>query len=325
MKLAHLRPLLSRPALFSLGALLLLCADALAFPHVVQKGETLASLSERYYGRVQMERVLSTANSLDRGGLKGVTPGMIIDIPAVTYRQVLSGETWKSLALELLGSESRYIALAQVNGEKPWTQPELGQIIKVPYNLAWLLTGEESLATLAYRFLGSTKHAYRLVEYNDLKDGKIERGKLLLLPLSDLTLTADGRSAAKRASAELLSQSHGDYFESQRKGQEEAKLVFADVRGGRYVSAVARGEALLSAGKLSDPKKADLSYLMLEAYVALDAKGLARAACETFRGLAPEAVLDPLLTSPKILRACPAPRKEEPEEAPAAEVSTEDE
>ncbi len=314
----------SRRVFASSVALLFVASNALCFPHVIQKGETLASLADRFYGRVQMERILVTANSLDQGGLKGVSPGMIIDIPAITYRQVLVGETWKSLATELLGEEYRYVLLAEVNGQKPWIEPELGQIIKVPYNLAWLATGEESLSTLAYRFLGSTKHAFRLVQYNDLDDGKLVRGKILLLPLSDLTLTPDGRAAAERAAAQVLEQSHGDYFESQRESREEAKLVFSDVRAGRYVSAVARGQALLAAGKLSDPSRADLSLLLLEAYVALDATGLARTACESFRTLAPETELDPLTTSPKILRVCPPRAKEEPTRSPPADEPTDE-
>ena len=150
-----------------------------------------------------MERVLSTANSLDGAKTAGLTPGMILEVPAVTYRQVHPGETWKSLAEELLGDEKRYIVLAQVNGHKPWLEPELGQLIVVPYNLSWVATGEESLATLAYRFLGSTKHAFRLVQYNDLGDRKLERGEVLLLPLHELPLSTEGQAAAEEAATQI--------------------------------------------------------------------------------------------------------------------------
>lgn len=305
----------------SLSALLILSTTpVLAFPHVVQPGETLASLAERFYGRIQMERILATANLLDGTRAHELAPGMLLEIPAITYRQVHQGETWKSLATELLGDEKRYILLAQVNGHQPWIEPELGQLIIVPYNLAWIATGEESLATLAYRFLGSTKYAYRIVQYNDLGDRDLERGEVLLLPLSELALTDEGRAAAENAAAQITEQSHGNLFRQQQESTAHAKHLGDDIRGGRYVAAVARGTRLLETGKLTQGGRAQVHRHLLEAYVALDARGLARTSCEAFRSLTPQTKLDPLTTSPKILRVCP----DEPEPVKTPEEPTQD-
>lgn len=306
----------------SFAALILLSAvPALGFPHVVKPGETLASLAERFYGRIQMERVLSTANSLDKTTAHGLTPGMILEIPAVTYHKVHEGQTWKSLARELLGDEKRYILLAQVNDNKPWIEPELGQLIVVPYNLAWIATGEESLPTLAYRFLGSTKHAYQIVQYNNLGEGELKRGQVLLLPLSELPLTEEGKATAELAAHQITKQSHGDLFREQQESKEEARQLGEDIRSGRYVSAVARGNQLLEGGKLSQEGRAQVHRYLLEAYVALDARGLARTACEAWRSLTPQSKLDPLTTSPKILRVCP----DEPKVVAPAKGSQKDE
>jgi hypothetical protein len=292
---------------------------------VVQPGETLASLSERFYGRIQMERIVSTANNLENSNVRGLTPGMLLDIPAVTYRQVHQHETWKSLARELLGDERRHILLAQINGHKPWIEPELGQLIVVPYNLSWVATGEESLATLAYRFLGSTKHAYRIVQYNDLDEDGPERGDVVLLPLHELNLTTEGQAAAELAAAQLTTQAHGDHFRKQQDSKTEEKHLSEDIRGGRYVSAVARGTKLLASGKLTQSGRAQVHFHLLEAYVALDARGLARTSCEAWRSLLPDQVLDPLTTSPKILRVCPAaPAPPIEQQEDEAEPSTDD-
>lgn len=308
-------------AIASVISLTLLCTSpAGAFPHVVQPGETLASLAERFYGRIQMERILSTANSLDGTRARGLTPGMVLEIPAVTYRKVHRDQTWKSLAKELLGDEERYILLAQVNDHKPWIEPELGQLIVVPYNLTWIATGEESLPTLAYRFLGSTKHAYRIVQYNDLGDRGLERGEVLLLPLSELPLTEEGKAAAEAAATQITEQSHGDLFREQQESKEEAQKLGEDIRGGRYVPAVARGTRLLEGGKLTQEGRAQVHRHLLEAYVALDARGLARTACEAWRSLTPQNKLDPLTTSPKILRVCP----DEPQAVPKQERQAKD-
>lgn len=296
-----------RKLAFSLAAVTSFSVGSVsAFPHIAQPGETLASLATRFYGRIQLERVLATANSLPGTNSPELAPGRVLEIPAVTYRQVSEGETWKSLAQELLGGEHRYILLAQINGHQPWIQPELGQLIAVPYNLNWVATGEESLATLAYRFLGSTKYAYRLVQYNDLGEDGPVRGQLLLLPLHELPLTEEGRAAAERAAAQINEQSQGQHYERQRVSEKETHALSEDVRGGRYISAVARGTELLAAGRLSQPGRAQVHLLLLEAYVALDARGLARTSCDAWRALTTTPQLDPLTTSPKILRLCPA-------------------
>lgn len=297
-------PLLGYLAL--LGACLSsLSSPAAAFPHVVQPGETLASLAKHYYGRIQYERILATANDLDGPRTRGLTPGMILDIPAVTYKQVAEGDTWKALAARLLGDEERYILLAMQNGHKPWIQPELGQLIAVPYNLAWVASGDESLATLAYRYLGSTKHAYQLVQYNGLGEDGPKRGQVMLIPLSDLPLTDAGRLAAEEAAASLSEQGQGALYERQKLSAKETQMLSEEIHGGRYISAVIRGTELLSMGRLTEPGRALVHRLLLEAYVALDARGPARTACEAWRALAPEAELDLLTTSPKILRLCP--------------------
>lgn len=289
-------------------AAIFMSASAGAFPHVVQPNETLASLAKRYYGRIQYERILSTANGLTGARVRGLTPGMLLEIPAVTYKQVGEGETWKSLAARLLGDEGRYIFLAQSNGHKPWIQPELGQLIAIPYHLTWVATGDESLATLAYRYLGSTKEAYQLVHYNGLSQNGPKRGDVLVIPLTNLPLTDEGRAAAEEAAASLSEQSQGAHFERQKLSARETQMLSEDVRGGRYISAVIRGTELLALGRLTQPGRALVQRLLLEAYVALDAQGPARTACEAWRGLDPEATLDSMMTSPKILRLCPNER-----------------
>lgn len=312
---ARARLRLIRRALCLLGIALCLLVGAQsvetarAFPYVVQEGDTLAKIAQAAYGKIQNERLISTANALDQQNLRGLTPGQILQVPALRYVRVSAKDSWKSLARQHLGHEARDLVLAQVNGHKPWIQPESGQLIAIPYNLPWLASGEESLATLAYRFLGSTKYSYRLMTYNQLEDGKIPRGTTLLLPIADLQLTEKGRAWAEEASRSLHSQTWGPLHAQAQRGQDDTALVASDVRAGRYLAALSRGNQLLGLGALSKPKEARLQRLLLEAYTALGAEGSARAACSAFRELEPSATLDPLTTSPKILGLCPNPEQ----------------
>ena len=116
------------PALvLAAGALLGVAGDAAAFPHVVKKGETLASIARRIYGRVQMEQILVAANGLDAGGGIPIVAGMRLEVPAVSHHRVVAGETWAMLADQLLGDERRADVLAIANGSMPWLPPSDGQ------------------------------------------------------------------------------------------------------------------------------------------------------------------------------------------------------
>jgi hypothetical protein len=85
--------------------------------------------------------------------------------------------------------------------------------------------------------------------------------------------------------------------------------LVADVRAGRYVEAVARGTRFLSTEALSEAQLALVHQKLTEAYVALDAPGLATQSCSEWRKRDAGTELDPSLVSPKVLAACERGRK----------------
>ena len=292
---------------------------ALAFPHIVRPGETLAQIAERTYGRVEMEQLLVAANGLDAGGGIPIVPGLRLEVPSVGHRRVSVGETWAGLAEELLGDPSRGDYLAMANNAMPWLPPADGQEIVVPYNLRYVAGQNDSLLTIAYRFMGERDKAWMLDRYNHKKGDPIHRGDVVLVPLTDLPLTPSAKVEAGAAGALVRTEGGGQAREAQRRAEVELPALAADLRGGRYVDAIARGNRLLGLGELTKSQIAAIQRHLTEAYVALDATGLAETACGAWREADPLAALDPIELSPKILRACaaaPAPRKPEPTAAP---------
>ncbi|MDI1476770.1 LysM domain-containing protein [Polyangium sp. y55x31] len=275
-----------------------------AFPHVVRSGETLAQIAERVYGRVEMEQILVAANSLDAGRGLSIVPGMRLEIPSVGHHRVTAGETWTSLADTLLGHPERSDVLAFANEAKPWIQPTEGQEIRVPYNLRYVAGPGDSTLTVAYRFLGQRDKAWMLDRYNRLGGESLQRGDVVLVPLTELELTAEGKALAASAGALVRSEGAGQAREAQRRAEVELPQLAADVRNGRYVDAVTRGNRLLGSGDLSRTQLAQIQQRLVEAYVALDAQGLAETACLAWREADPSLVLDPIELSPKIVRAC---------------------
>ena len=74
-----------------LGALLALSTlvgHAQAFTHIVADKDTLASIAERYYGRIQFEKLLVAANDLDARGGSPIVRGMRLEVPALGHRVV---------------------------------------------------------------------------------------------------------------------------------------------------------------------------------------------------------------------------------------------
>lgn len=293
-----------REIALALGAVVTLSAPASAFTHVVAPGETLASIAEKIYGRIQYERILVAANELDVQGGLSIVPGMRLEVPAVSYQRVKKGDTWQTIAAERLGSPKRADALSLANGTNPWLPVEEGAEIVVPYNLRLIVVSPETLPNVAFRYLGDAKKAWALSQYNGRSGIELGRGDVVLVPLTDLPLTEEGKREALLAGTAEASEGRGETRAGQRKVSSELPALIADVRGGRYVDAIRRGTSFLSTAELTSPELAVIHRQLLEAYVALDATGLASAECDAWRKSDPGASLDPTFVSPKILRAC---------------------
>lgn len=277
-----------------------------AFTHIVQPGDTLASLSERFYGRVQNERLVVAANSLDSDGGIRIVPGMRLEIPSLMTVRVGENETWKDLARQFLGSEKRAFAIAQANDSQPWLFPEYGAEVIVPYNLRVVAQGDESIVGLAYRYLGDRKAAWMLDQYNDRGGKRLVRGEVVLVPLVDLELTELGKRAAALSVSMTEMEARGSARDNQVYAQQQLPQLQQLVRRGQYVEAVRAGVELSAIDALTQRQLANVHRNLLEAYVALDALGRATQSCRQWLDNDPKARLDPIQLSPKIMDACNA-------------------
>jgi hypothetical protein len=282
--------------------LVLASVPARAFTHIVQRSETLAQIAERTYGKIQFEKVLVAANALDAQGGSPIVAGQRLEIPTISYHRVSPGESWASMATQLLGEAERATVLAQANDTVAWIPPAEGAEIVVPYNLRYLVGQADTIVTIAQKFTGDKEKAWVLDQYNHLKGQALHRGDVVLIPLTSLPLTDAGKAEMAAQEGSGKPQSVGQARDAQRKVEAEMPLLLADVRGGRYTDAVTRGVRMLATGELTRPQIATINRQLTEAYVALDAPGLAAASCAALREHDRRARLDTL--SPKILAAC---------------------
>ena len=275
-----------------------------ALVHVVQPGDTLAAIAERYYGRIQHERLLVAANRLDLQGGIPLISGMRLEIPAVSHYVVRKGDTWSGLSQRFLGQSQRSDVLSMSNGSSPWMTPEPGARIVIPYNLSLLIAADETVVSIAQKYLGDRNKAWMLTRYNDLKKGNLERGAVILIPLTDINLSEEGQRLATEFKSMEADTTSTEQRREQKRVAGEIPALIADVHGGRYVNAVARANRFVATRSLTVPQQAVVYRQLLEAYVALDAPGLAAAACGEWKATDPSAILDPVKLSPKIIAAC---------------------
>jgi hypothetical protein len=219
----------------------------------------------------------------------------------------MQGETWSELALSWLGSGDppRTELLARANKGVSWVAPVEGQEVEIPAVLSYIAGEGETINSIAQKFWGDGSRGWELNAYNHRGNNvvPVRRGEAVLVPLPHLRLTESGRAEA-RAAAERDGASGGMALEQQRKAEGELPQLLADVRYGRYAEAVARGNRLLGGASLTHPQLAVVHRALLEAYVALDARGAAAAACAAWRSNEPNPVLNPARVSPKIRAAC---------------------
>jgi LysM repeat protein len=281
--------------------------DARAFTHIVKAGEALAQIAERVYGDSKLEVVLVGANALDVQGGSVISAGMHLEIPAPGHHTVAQGETWAEVALTWLGGGdiARTELLARSNKGVPWVPPVEGQEIEIPAVITYIAGDGETVNSIAQRFWGNGFRGWELNTYNHRDGVTVRRGEVVLVPMPGLRLTDAGKADARTA-AERDGASGGMAFEQQRRADAELPQLLTEVRYGRYAEAVARGNRLLGAGALTHPQLAIVFRTLLEAYVALDARAAAAAACAAWKSNEPRPVLDPVRVSPKLRAACEA-------------------
>lgn len=305
---------MTKTRLFSVLAMSLALAaspvsEASAFTHVVSRGETLAQIAINFYGTPRFETALVGANALDAHGGSAIVAGQPLEIPAPSHHRVDGNETWADLARVHLGDAKRAETLARTNGGVSWVQPAPGQEIEVPAVIAHIAAEGETMPQLAQRYLGDMNKAWELDGYNGRKgEQKLLRGDVILVPLLAVGLTEKGKKAARLAAERIRTEGSGRAYEAQRKAEADIPPMLADVRAGRYLDAVAKGNRLLGSGELTRPQLATIYRALVDAYAALDAHGLAAGACAAWRTHAnpAETQLDAHVVSPKIRAACGA-------------------
>jgi LysM repeat protein len=266
--------------------------------HVVRPGETLASIAELYYGDPRREGVLVTENGLNSGGGSAIVVGMRLLVPSVWYHKVLEGETWAELATRFYGDPSRAFVLIEANSGKS-VHPDVGAELLVPYPLRHIADQNEALRKIAKLYFKNPNGINIISRFNE-ESKRVVRGQIVLVPLADLVLTKEGKALADKQKSESVE--GGDVRQKQAAIDAELPALREHVRGGRYEDALAMANRLIGAGDLTSSHVVSIHREMATALVALDREDLAREALSRMLDEQPDAELDSVRTSPRVLK-----------------------
>jgi len=270
------------------------------YTHAVAEGDTFASIAQRYYGDPTREVVLREANRMKGANDNGLLPGSWLFVPVVTFYRVGQDATWKSVAVRFYGKEARAALLIEANKGNRRVQPDEGTELLVPYPLRHVVAPGETLAKIAKLYLPDTPTSLRrLRQFNP--GARIERGRVVLVPLSDLRLAGEGRAEA----SEAFTRAAGGGGAKEAQDEVEASLpeLIRQVKEAQFAEAVAMGNRLLGAQSLNSTQVVTIQKELGVAYVALERGDLAEASFRAALALQPNLELDTVRTSPSVLDA----------------------
>lgn len=282
------------------------CAQEHAYVHVVRAGETLASIAQAYYGDARRDEVLVAENGLaDQSS--ALLEGLRVTVPVMRYHRVIRGESWRGIAERFYGDPNRAVALLKANEGKANIAPEEGTQLLIPYPLRYVARGHDSFASIASKFYGARDDGRMLRTFNGGR-AKIARGQLLLVPLLDLVFSTQG--LARVESASTSQPRAAELSRVQSEVARDIPLLDEYVRAGRFLEAAALGNQLLGRGQLTGNQEISIQRQLATAYIALDREDLAIAAFSHALAKQPDLELDSVRTSPRILSALEAAKKQ---------------
>ncbi len=296
-------------------------ADYPTYVHVVREGETLASIAQVYYGDPRRESVLVAENGLEAEGGAAIVTGVRLVIPHVEYHRVVAGETWQSIAEQYFGVPNRAFAIQEANPSVEGGQPAEGAELLIPYPLRHVCDQRDTINHLAQEYFGDLAEARTLRRFNNMRpSARLTRGQVILVPLRDLVLSAEGRRAVEAAMpVATTGGGSGEVRDLQEQITSELPVLQEEVRRGQFEEALTHGARLLGAGELTGNQIVTIQRALAVCYVAVDREDLAIAAFREALARQPDLELDSRRTSPTVLHAFDAARRPPEEAAPAGD------
>ena len=283
--------------------LLLLVAGVVASPqqagaqramHRIRFGETLKSISQRYYGTTRHADLLALVNG------KRVVAGQYLRVPTAWNYVVPHRISLRQLARRLLADGRRAPVLIAFNPQlKRRRAVAKGTTIKVPFTVGHIMRSGDTIEALARAFYGQARKASLISEHNLMSKTAPSPGSSIEIPIGDVTILPQ-RLLELTNQRVLGVQAAAADQDEERQALREANSLLRRAEFWRVPLALIR---LLTRNVPADSHIADVYRLLAVAYVALDRSELAVEAFREALRRQPSLRLDPVADSPKVIKA----------------------
>jgi len=157
--------------------------DSKPLIHRLKKRETLAILAQQYYGDYQKYIYLETRNRVIDP--KRIRPGRDIAIPLITYHQIEIGDSLSKLARKYLNDARKAKFIAQFNAINVSSPLQVGDRIKIPFELQHRVKPGQTLAFISKLYYGNTVSYQLLMSYNSITDVQsLKVGDVVKVPIT---------------------------------------------------------------------------------------------------------------------------------------------
>ena len=266
--------------------------------HLVGEDESLDSIAKNYYGSSWKSVYLQVRNNLDPNA---TLTGERVYIPASWTYKVRRGDSVAAIAKRYMGDANRHVAIMEFNNIKSPSDLAVGQDLLMPFHLFHQVKPGETLAQISRRFYRTPRRASTLKSYNNL--GVLKAGERLAIPIFD-SATVDVRSRRYNpASSDPIPDVPTPVATlfSQDEARARLNAAMTEYYAGAFGQACDNLEALLGTNVLTGTDSIELIKYLGFCAVASDDAAAARDYFRKWIELQPNASLDPVRTSPKIL------------------------
>jgi len=251
--------------------------------------------------------VLVAENGLEAEGGAAIVVGVRLVVPHVEYHRVSAGETWQSIAEQYFGVATRAFAIQEANPSVEGSQPAEGAELLIPDPLRHVADQRDTVNHLATEYYGDLAEARTVRRFNNMRpSARLTRGQVILVPLRDLVLSAEGQRLVDTAMPVMTGGTtggSGEVRELQERIAAELPALQEEVHLGQFTEALAHGSRLLGAGELTGNQVVTIQRALAVCYVAVDREDLAVAAFREALARQPDLELDSRRTSPTVLHA----------------------
>jgi hypothetical protein len=262
--------------------------------HRIRFGESLATICKSYYGIETYANLLAAANALDPS--RELKPGDHLRIPTAFYYTARQTTSLDQIAATFLGDRRRWTALATFNKVGKKRGIKKGKRVLIPFSLMHLAASTDTFVDLSTRYYGTPRYATLISSYNFINEPKVSPGTTIEVPIGEMVISS------LRLEDLVNEQLLGVGSEMDRQKRESLQEANALLRGGEYQSVPLRLIQLLSREVASSTYLAEIYKLLAITYVALDRNELATKAFQEALLHQPSLTLDPVNTSPKVMR-----------------------